>query len=87
MSRWAPCDGRGAAAFGAWVAVEIGVSQFETPSSRAGELLRRCDLALYAAAATPQEERRTDLECARTIVNEMLSAAEGSRGSPPRRSP
>jgi hypothetical protein len=33
------------------------------------ELLRHCDLALYAAAAIPQEERRTDLERAQLLVS------------------
>ena len=40
----------------------------EERRERLGGVLRRCDLALYAAASAPEEERRADLERARAVV-------------------
>ncbi len=46
-----------------------------------GEVLRRCDLALYAAASPREEERRVDLERAREVVADAdVSAGAGGAG-------
>jgi hypothetical protein len=45
-----------------------------------GEVLRHCDLALYAAAAAPEEERRADRERARAVVEADSPLSPRGRG-------